>query len=311
MKTPVLFILFNRLNTAQQVFSSIREYQPKQLYIAADGYRLEKIGEKEKCERVREWILTHIDWDCEVKTLFQSENLGCGKGPATAISWFFKHVEEGIILEDDCVPHKDFFDYAGILLEKYYNHKDIMAINSSNFQTQKRSDGSYYFSMQNGPFCAWATWKRAWECFDFNLEKYSEKKIVESLKWYLTTKREKKWWVDIYRGVKENKYDGSSWDYQFIFGIWIAKGKSIVPNVNLSTNIGFGPEATHTTDPNCITANRETEGILPIFHPSNTIICRGADLYYHDFYYDKFVDYLSLIRRIKRYIKNIIRRLKL
>jgi hypothetical protein len=306
MKTPILFILFNRLDTTQQVFEAIRVYQPEQLYIAADGPRLEKEGEKEQCDSVREWVLSHIDWECDIKTLFQSENLGCGKGPATAISWFFNHEEEGIILEDDCVPHRDFFEYAAILLEKYRDDKDIMAINSSNFQTQKRSDGSYYFSMQNGPFCAWATWKRAWKWFDFDLTKYSEKQIVKSLKCYKTTKREKAWWINIYKGVKENIYNGSSWDYQFIFAIWAARGKSIAPNVNLSSNIGFGPEATHTTDSNCVTANRETENILPIVFPSKTLICREADLYYHDFYYDKFVEHISFFKKIKRFIKRLI-----
>ena len=307
MKTPVLFILFNRLNTAQQVFNSIREYQPDHLYIAADGPRLEKEGEKEKCDVVRAWVLSHIDWECDVKTLFQSKNLGCGKGPAKAITWFFDYVEVGIILEDDCIPHIDFFDYAGILLEKYFCDYNIMAINSSNFQPQKRSDGSYYFSMQNGPFCAWATWKRAWEYFDFDIINCSEKQLIKSLKWYKTTKRERNWWIDIYRGFEINKYYGSSWDYQYIFSIWNSKGKSIVPNVNLSKNIGFGPDATHTTDSNCVTANREFNGILPIVHPSKTIICREADLYYHDFYYDKFVEKVSQYKRIKRFIKKQIR----
>ncbi|MBN2485920.1 MAG: nucleotide-diphospho-sugar transferase [Bacteroidales bacterium] len=307
MKTPVLFIVFNRLHTVQQVFNSIKTYKPQQFFIAADGPRKEKVGEKEKCEAVRSWLLNNIDWDCEVKTLFQSENIGCGRGPSTAITWFFEHANEGIIIEDDVVPHIDFFEYAAILLNKYRHNKNIMAINSSNFQPQKRGNGSYYFSMQNGPLCAWASWKRAWEKFDYSLNSYPEKQIKKSMQWYKATKREQKWWLNIYRQVKSGYYGNSSWDYQFIFSIWAARAKSIVPNSNLSSNIGFGPDATHTTNPNAVTANRQLQGILPLEFSDNEEICRDADLYYHDFYYDKFVEYTPATKKIKRFIKKLIK----
>ncbi|MCG8698038.1 MAG: nucleotide-diphospho-sugar transferase [Bacteroidales bacterium] len=307
MKVPILFIVFNRLQTVQKVFEAIKAYQPEQLFIGADGPRADRKGEDEKCNNVRSWILDNIDWKCDVKTLFQETNIGCGRNPAKSTSWFFNHVDEGIIIEDDVIPHPDFFEYAKILLDKYRDDDNTKAINSSNFQMEARSDGSYYFSMQNGPLCAWATWKRAWDWFDYDLDKYSYRKIESSMKWYKTTKREKKWWLDIYRGVKRGDYGDSSWDYQFIYSIWAARGKSIVPNKNLSTNIGFGPDATHTTDPNAVTANRKMEGILPITHPTKTSISRDADLYYHDFYYDKFVEHIPLTKKIKRFVKKIMK----
>ena len=78
-----------------------------------------------------------IDWPCEVKTLFHKENLGCGLGPLTAINWFFENVEEGIILEDDCVPDQSFFYFCQELLEYYRNNKKIMHISGDNFQYGK------------------------------------------------------------------------------------------------------------------------------------------------------------------------------
>lgn len=309
MKVPVLLIVFNRLETTQKVFDVIRAYKPLQLFIAADGPRLTVTEDADKCITVQQWLLDNVDWDCDVKTLFQKTNIGCGKNPATAISWFFEHVLEGVILEDDTVPHIDFFEYANSLLAKYRDNNQIMAINSSNFQEVKRNDGSYYFSMQNGPFCGWATWKRAWKWFDFEMEKYSYNQIKKSMKWYGATKRERDWWLDIYMGLKADRYHGSAWDFQFIFAIWVAKGKSIVPNVNLSTNIGFGPGATHTTDPNSVTANRKTSSIMPMEFPSSEIISREADLYYHDFYYDKMVEHVSLFKQMKRWVKKKIRKI--
>jgi hypothetical protein len=117
---PVLFIIFNRPETTVRVFEAIRKAHPKQLFVAADGPRMGKEGEKERCEEARK-IATQVDWDCEVKTLFRDENIGCGRGPAEAITWFFEHVEKGIILEDDCLPSQSFFGFCEKLLERYKN----------------------------------------------------------------------------------------------------------------------------------------------------------------------------------------------
>lgn len=309
METAVLLIVFNRLDAVKQVFEAVRNARPKRLYVSADGPRSNREGENEKCAEVRNWIVSHVDWDCTLKTRFLEQNIGCGLGPSTAISWLFEYEDQGIIIEDDCVPNADFFEYATIMLEKYKENRDIMAVNSSNFQPSPVGNGSYYFSMQNGPFCAWATWKRAWQMFDYSMQKYSRKTIANALdRHYKVTKREKFWWLDIYDNLTKDYYNGSSWDFQFIFAIWANKGKSIVPNVNLSTNIGFGPGATHTTNPNAVTANRPTAPILPLTFVDNEEISRKADLFYHDFYYDRFVDHTPTWKKIKRWLKQVIKK---
>src|SRR6185312_8069966 len=117
-KSAVLFIIFNRPETTRRVFDCIRDAQPPRLYIAADGPRRLKTGEPDLCADTREIVKT-IDWDCEVKTLFRDENLGCKNAVSSAIDWFFAHEEEGIILEDDCLPAKSFFNFCDTLLEKY------------------------------------------------------------------------------------------------------------------------------------------------------------------------------------------------
>src|SRR5215204_5766936 len=115
---PVLFLIFSRPSTTELVFEEIRKAKPSTLFIAADGPRKNKPGEKEKCDAAR-GIISKVDWDCELKTLLREENLGCGPALSGAITWFFEHVEEGIILEDDTFPDTTFFDYCQVLLEKY------------------------------------------------------------------------------------------------------------------------------------------------------------------------------------------------
>jgi hypothetical protein len=272
--TPVLFLIFNRPDTTLRVFKAIRQVSPKYLYIAADGPRPDRIGEKEKCEATRA-IIKQVDWDCEVKTLFREKNLGCGKAVSSAITWFFDNVEQGIILEDDCLPHEDFFGYCEVLLEYYKNKPKVMFIGGSNFQDGKKwGDASYYFSAINHVW-GWASWRRAWQKYDFTLSKINELQFDAISKNYSKTISESNYWKKIFLRMKNNAID--TWDYQLLFSIWNASGISVIPNVNLISNIGFGDGATHTTGTNNKCSTKLTSPIFPITHPSDFSINFVAD----------------------------------
>lgn len=283
-ETPILFIIFNRPDTTNQVFEAIKKQKPKYLYVAADGPRPGNLNDFDKCKAARDII--KVDWECELKTLYRDENLGCGKGPADAISWFFKDVNQGIILEDDSVPHHDFFDYCSELLKLYEENHTVKTIGSANFQNGKNHNNhSYYFSMQNGCFCSWATWKRTWEEYDYYLNRISIHTLKKSLKYYKVSLKEYIYWIDIFNKVKKDRFNESCWDYQLMFSIWKSKGVGIIPNVNLASNIGFNKEATHTYDPAHVGANKPTESILPLSNPPEIKTDRSADLFYHNYYY--------------------------
>ena len=163
MNTPILLITFNRPQHTQKVLDAIIAAHPKDLYVFQDGVREGNSADQQKCAKVRRVVETMIKGtDVHLHTLYSDKNLGCGPGPATAISWFFSENEMGIILEDDAVPHPDFFTYCQELLEKYKDDTDVRAIGSMNLDTRTYGDGSYYFSMMNRTLCAWATWKRSW-----------------------------------------------------------------------------------------------------------------------------------------------------
>src|SRR4051794_16793681 len=118
VRSPLLFIIFNRPDTTQKVFDQIKKAKPTRLYVAADGPRITRTSDYILCKQTRN-IVNDIDWDCEVKTLFREKNLGCKEAVSSAITWFFENEEEGIILEDDCLPADSFFKFCDLLLEKY------------------------------------------------------------------------------------------------------------------------------------------------------------------------------------------------
>ncbi|APA64677.1 nucleotide-diphospho-sugar transferase [Maribacter sp. 1_2014MBL_MicDiv] len=283
-QAPVLFIIFNRPEQAKRVFEMIRKAQPAKLYVAADGPR--KNGkDDQKCKETRA-IIDLVDWDCEVKTLFREENVGCGLGPKTAIDWFFENEEEGIILEDDCLPSLSFFKFCSELLERYRDNNQIMHIGGSNFQNGyvPDSDYSYYFSYFSHEW-GWASWRRAWKNYDYECSSFPELKKKGYFDNYFSNIIEKKYRLSkIEKTI--NAKEVSWWDYQWDYTKLVNSGLSIIPNQNMIKNVGFGEDATHTVSANDARQYNEAQEIdFPLLHPKFIIRDIKADRRYFKYFF--------------------------
>jgi hypothetical protein len=268
LNTPILFLIFNRPLQTQLVFQRIREAKPKLLYVAADGPREGISGEQERCTLARE-IATSVDWDCEVTTLFRKKNLGCGCAVFEGINWFFENVEEGIILEDDCLVDLSFFNFASTLLEKYRTEEKVMHISAHGLQKPQyyllntlKLKRSYSF-VQYPLIWGWATWKRAWKHYDFNMTDWNEAG-EDILYENFHNVKIRDHCRTMFESVSKHVID--TWDYQWFYACLKRKGLSIYPRNNLVENIGFGPEATHTTGSDHQMANML---IKPVEHNLN------------------------------------------
>ena len=292
LKTPILLITFNRPEHTRRTLTEILKQEPQSLYVCQDGAREGNESDRIKCQEVKDIVkeLTSAYQakypDFSLFTLYSSLNLGCGPGPAAGITWFFEHVEYGLIFEDDALPHPDFFEYAATLLEKYKDDESVRAIGSMNVDTRKWGDGSYYFSMMNRNLCAWASWRRAWKDFDLYLRDVPWRKLDKALKQYGCSFYEREFWLDRLVEAQKNAQGGRSWDMQFFMSIWLNQGKGIIPNVNLSSNIGTVGEGTHQMGSGNIIDNVPTKPILPLTHPSSVGVQSAADREFHNRYFE-------------------------
>ncbi|MFD1466652.1 nucleotide-diphospho-sugar transferase [Hymenobacter caeli] len=241
--TPILLLIFNRLETTVSVLEAIRSIKPKQLFIAADGPRESKLGENDLCNKIRNLVEESIDWPCDVHKLYRSENLGCGLAVSSAIDWFFSIVDMGIILEDDTLPNETFFKYCQSLLIQYKDDDEVMHICGSNLQCGlKRGNYSYYFSKYPLVW-GWATWKSSWNKYSFTIGD-SVDQIKDNLSQSIYDSNELDFYVNALMSVKNKQID--TWDYQWLYTLLKFKGISIVPCFNLITNTGFNQSASHT-----------------------------------------------------------------
>lgn len=277
MTSPIAFFIFNRPSHTIISFDSIRKSRPDILFVIADGPRNAHMTDNDRCNESR--IVTEcIDWPCTVYRNYSDVNLGCRNRINSGLDWVFSIVDKAIILEDDCLPHPDFFNFCDNLLETYKDNYVVCSISGTNFQNGiRRSEHSYYFS-KFIHIWGWATWKRAWEMHDKKIEFWPNMKNSITWKKYINDDIERSFWESIFDSMYMNRLD--TWDYAWICSNWHAGNISITPNVNLVSNIGFDSDGTHTRNAKSKLANMQTHSMGKILHPNNLTINQEADAYY-------------------------------
>jgi hypothetical protein len=283
LDTPVLFLIFNRPNPTHKVFQEIKKIRPAKLYVSADGPRENYPDDRYNCEQARK-IIEKIDWNCKVSTLFRDDNLGCGASISQALDWFFDNENEGIILEDDCVPNQSFFMFCKNLLEKYKNDSRIMHINGNNFNAPLEKmltnfERSSYYFCSFPQVWGWATWKRAWEKFDFKIPDWPQVKkeelLVERFPSYMRYYEKSKHFDNVFSG----KVD--TWDFQWQYAVLSNNGLVISPQSNLISNIGYGRDSTHIKEFDAHRNNLSTCEIeFPLKRPLCMLPNKLLDLHY-------------------------------
>ena len=279
-ETPVCLIVFKRPDLTRRLLNILRMVRPRSLFIVADGPRADRPEDKAACLQVRREI-ERIDWPCDIALNYSASNMGCGLRPASGISWLFDHVDEAVILEDDCLPHPSLFPFCSQLLERYRDDPRVMQISGSNYhRTELPMACSYFFS--GSPGCwGWATWKRAWMHFDASAAAWPEAKKSGRLWNFMGYPH----LVPEYTKALDHAYSTegrcSYWDYQWGLACFLNEGLSIIPKYNMIRNDGFGDNATHTRNPESAESRMPVQAMqFPLLHPKQVAINHSMRKFY-------------------------------
>ena len=263
MNTPVAFFIFRRPECTRLVFDAIRAARPQKLIVVADGWRNE--AEREVCLATRK-ITEQIDWDCSVERHYSDVNLGCGRRMSSGLSAVFDRHDRAIILEDDCLPTPGFFGFCAELLERYSTNKRVSAISGMSVYPFQNAEGRTYAFSRYSWIWGWATWRRSWQSYDYEIKAWQSLRNTDWLRDLLKDSSSRKHWENIFDRMLAGEID--TWDYQWVFSCFRQDGLSLVPSVNMVSNIGFGPAATHTKDSVSRAANRPCQDYSgPLIHP--------------------------------------------
>jgi hypothetical protein len=262
LSTPVALFIFNRPQLTETVLNVIAQARPRKLLVVADGPRFPE--EAARCQQARD-IVRAVDWDCQVLTDFSPINLGCKRRVSTGLDWVFKSEPQAVILEDDCLPDLTFFRFCEELLEVYRDDNRIMMISGDNYQgSGQHIRYSYYFSRYTHIW-GWATWRRAWRFFDAEMRLWPEIRDNGWLERVYDNPAEVKYRRLCFEGTYSGAID--TWDYAWSLACLVQSGLVIRPCTNLVSNIGSGPEATHTRHAPASAGFPRSAMIFPLRHP--------------------------------------------
>jgi hypothetical protein len=296
LNTPVAFIIFNRPETTERVFREIAAARPPMLLVVADGPVAGNARQSGQCAQARA-IIERVDWPCQVKLNYSESNLGCRRRVSSGLDWVFEQVPEAIILEDDCVPHPTFFRYCEDLLIRYRADQRVGMISGDNFQFgRKVGTGSYYFS-KYAHIWGWASWRRAWRYYDVNASLWPQFQASGDFE-RVAVPFEREAWRFAFEGAHSGRID--TWDYQWTLACWCQSMMVILPQVNLVSNIGFGPQATHTHAGSVYANLQSQEMQWPLLEPSFMATRADADRFTAQHMFSA-----PLRTRVKRWLKRV------
>ena len=243
ISVPILIVAFNRPEVTEIVFNKVREAKPLKLYVVVDGARNSKVGEEDLVNKVRQ-IVQNVDWECETQYRFQEINKGAEVTVSSAISWVLEKEEYVIILEDDIVAPMAFLRFAEEMLIRYKEDDRIVTVTGSNFTPLPVPNDTDYFFAKYGHSWGWATWRRAWKGFDLDVSIPDEHLTTEFLTTITSSKAELLYYKKLFTAIQKSGIGNSTWDVVGLYYFRINNKLSIIPRVNLTSNIGiFGLHA--------------------------------------------------------------------
>lgn len=242
MNTPVLVVGFNRPETLAVLLRTLQEHGATNLYFALDGPR---VGHATDGQRVAESraLIEKAFHPHPSRCLYQSSNLGIRKGPPAAITWFFEQVEEGIILEDDCIPSEDFFPFVQGALEKYRHVDQVKLISGFNRFSPQPWPESYRF-VKTAMIWGWASWRRAWSKYDPDMKSWDHPLARREFRTWAGSFPVFDYWRTTIDWVRIGKI--VTWDVAWCWTVFSDRGLGVMPRVSLIRNIGFGSDSTNT-----------------------------------------------------------------
>lgn len=299
---PILIVGFNRPDIIQQNIDNLRQFSIQKLYVAIDGPRVGNDDDQRKVAEVRN-IAKKIDFCPNVYFKFSEVNQGAEVTVSSAIGWVLEQEKYVIVLEDDVIAHRSFFQFMQEMLLRYEDDSRVAMVSGCNYTPMELPNGEDYCFCQSGHTSGgWATWNRVWKDYDLYeeiKEEYLKKEFLKSISANNTIAKKRK---KIYESLKKNGKK-NNWDVMFGYFRDTRHYLSIVPRSHLTSNIGV--YGLHQKGANRTNFRKIDENFIAVNHPHEVVWNKKYDIYHY-----KHWVRTPLKKIVKSYWHGVMKRLK-
>lgn len=237
MNIGIALFTYKRTETLKAVLAALKKNKGiDALYIFQDGMQRPDA----KWHEVNQ-IINQVDW-CRTIINVAEGNRGLADSVVSGINLVLDENDAVIVLEDDCIPHIDFYQFMKQCLEKYEHDKQVFTVSGYAWpiEVEQPINEDVYFCGRISSW-GWGTWKDRWAKYsaDYSLIKRIRASQFLSEKLAL-------WGNDLESFLIGNITGAlDSWLVFWALTIIWEEGYCLNPYQSLIKHIGYDDEARH------------------------------------------------------------------
>lgn len=239
---PVILFVYNRPDHTIRTLSALEQNKLAEqttLYIYSDAAKNEK--SVQAVTEVRKII--NQSWNFkEVIIVERAENWGLAANVIDGVTKVVNAHGKIIVLEDDLETAVFALDYFNQALERYKDQDQVMEISGYGYPLKdlNKLPETFFFRVANS--WGWATWDRAWQHFNPNIDELVSDFTAEQIHQFSIEGKENFWkQVQEFKAGKIN-----SWAIRWYASVFKKNGLVLYPRNSMTQNIGNDGSGTHT-----------------------------------------------------------------
>ena len=239
---PIVLFVYNRPKHTRRTLAALEKNalaSDSLLYIISDGPK--NAHAVESVNQVR--AIIREPWEFKHITIIErAKNIGLADNIIDGVTRIVNQHGRIIVLEDDLETSPQALHYFNDALDCYADTERVMQISGYMYPVQypRRLPKTFFFRVANS--WGWATWKRAWDDFNPDIEALTAGFRRRDIKRFSIDGTENFWkQVKAFKAGKIN-----SWAIRWYLSVFNKNGLVLYPRHSMTQNIGTDGSGTHS-----------------------------------------------------------------
>jgi hypothetical protein len=249
---PIVLFVYDRPWHTRQTLDSLKKNElasQSEIFIYCDNAKNKKF--QPSVNEVRNFVDT-LDGFKKVTVIKREKNWGLSDSITDGITEIVNKYGKIIVLEDDLVVSPYFLKFMNNGLKIYKNELKVASIHGYIYPIDNLPDT---FFIKGADCWGWATWKRAWDVFE-----YDGKKLLDQLKSRrLENEADFNNTYGFTQMLKDQiKGKNNSWAIRWYMSTFLKDMVTLYPGISYVKNIGIDDSGTHCGVSNAFEVNLAT-----------------------------------------------------
>lgn len=239
---PIILFVYNRPKHTRRTLEALEKNllaKDSLLYIISDAAK--NADAVENVNSVR--AIIREAWDFKHITIIERQkNWGLAENVIDGVTKIINEHDKAIVLEDDLETSPYALTYFNDALHRYAHEERVMEISGYMYPVEhpNRLPKAFFFRVANS--WGWATWKRAWDHFNPDIDSLTKHFKRKDIKRFSIEGKENFW-----KQVKEFKTGKiNSWAIRWYLSVFNQDGLVLYPRQSMVQNIGTDGSGTHS-----------------------------------------------------------------